>query len=584
MGQPIRVPPSRLARLAVALAAVLIGVGASVVAPVAGSANPVGSPGTDVGSGFHAIAPVRLADTRSGEPTVDGAGPRGSIGAGEVIDIVVAGRAGLPASGVDAVAVNLTAVGATDLTYLTAWPAGEVRPTASNLNPLGAEAVTSMALVKVGAAGRISIYNHRGSVHLVVDLSGWFATGGGYVSLNPGRVLDTRVGEPTVVDDGRQTPLGAGETMQLRLAGRAGLPTEGVAAVALAVVALDATAPGFVTIWPAGAARPTASNLNPWGRDPVANLVTVATSADGAVSLFNYDGDVEVVVDVAGWFPVGGGFEPLVPARLVDTRPGEPTIDGAGPRGELGSNGSLTARVAQRAGMPDAVAAVLLNLTVVDASEATYLTVHPGEGPRPTASNLNPAQPRAVTNAVVAQVSAAGTIEVYNLRGAVHVVIDVAGWFPPSQPQPPDEHALLDEAEGVTLPPLADGRPITYGFQGVQGESLSFVIDPLPGPDDKPPCGGTLTVRRPDGSVYAEATGRACAGPFAAIGVDVAVDRTGRWAVSFERRGPPRPTSAGRLTLRRSRTLGRLEVGSPIELRDLPAGAKLRWALPDSDE
>ena len=44
------------------------------------------------------------------------------------------GRGGLPATGVGAVVLNVTATGPTAQGYLTVYPTGGTRPTASNLN------------------------------------------------------------------------------------------------------------------------------------------------------------------------------------------------------------------------------------------------------------------------------------------------------------------------------------------------------------------------------------------------------------------------------------------------------------------
>ena len=49
-----------------------------------------------------------------------------------------------------------------------------------------------MIIAKIGTAGRISIFNLAGAVDVIVDVVGWFPTGGGYTSLTPARLADTR--------------------------------------------------------------------------------------------------------------------------------------------------------------------------------------------------------------------------------------------------------------------------------------------------------------------------------------------------------------------------------------------------------
>ena len=85
--------------------------------------------------------------------------------------MTVTGVGGVPATGVTAVVLNVTAVGASAGTYVTAWPTGETQPLASNLNlPPGRH---SPNLVKVGAAGKVSFYNDAGTVDLIADVAGW---------------------------------------------------------------------------------------------------------------------------------------------------------------------------------------------------------------------------------------------------------------------------------------------------------------------------------------------------------------------------------------------------------------------------
>jgi hypothetical protein len=73
-------------------------------------------------------------------------------------------------------------------------------------------------------------------------------------------------------------------------------------------------------VWPTGADRPTASNLNFRAGQTVPNMVVVDVGDGGRVSIYNLSGATHVVVDVLGWMPAGGSYEGLVPARLMDTR------------------------------------------------------------------------------------------------------------------------------------------------------------------------------------------------------------------------------------------------------------------------
>jgi hypothetical protein len=86
----------------------------------------------------------------------------------------VTGQGGVPSGGVSAVVLNVTAVTPTTQSYLTVWPTGPGRPLASNLNYTAGQTVPNLVVVRVGLGGKISLYNHDGTVDLVADVAGWY--------------------------------------------------------------------------------------------------------------------------------------------------------------------------------------------------------------------------------------------------------------------------------------------------------------------------------------------------------------------------------------------------------------------------
>ena len=383
---------------------------------------------------FHALTPARLVDTRAGQVTVDGHGQGGGpIAAGATLDIVVAGRGGVPAAGAGAVALNVTATGPTAASFLTVYPAGATRPASSNLNVLAGQTVANMVVVPIGAGGAATVFNNNGSTQLVVDVLGWWPTGNSFSGLTPARLLDTRADGVTI--DGqfqRSGAVAAQSTLDLVVAGRGGVPATGAGAVALNVTATQPTATSFLTVYPAGAARPNASNVNVVRSQTVPNMVIVPVGADGKVTVFNNSGSVHVVIDVLGWFPSGPLFAGLAPARLLDTRAGTSTVDGQFQGGGmLGADGTLTLRVAGRGGVPASATAVVLNVTATNPTAATYITVYPSGVTRPTASNLNVDAGSTTANMVIVPIGADGAVTLYNFTGSTDVVVDVLGAFPP---------------------------------------------------------------------------------------------------------------------------------------------------------
>lgn len=64
----------------------------------------------------------------------------------------------------------MTATGPTTDTYLTLWPTGSDRPTASNLNVVAGSTRPNMVIAKVGLGGSVSVFNFSGSTDVIVDV------------------------------------------------------------------------------------------------------------------------------------------------------------------------------------------------------------------------------------------------------------------------------------------------------------------------------------------------------------------------------------------------------------------------------
>ena len=167
-----------------------------------------------------------------------------------------------------------------------------------------------MVIVPSATGGQISLFNLSGQTDLVVDVLGWFPTGASFTGLTPARLLDTRVGDGLVTIDGQQQgigPVGADRTIELPVLGRGLVPATGVGAVALNVTVTEPTGSSFLTVYPTGQLRPTASNLNTSPGQTVSNMVIVPVGLNGRISLYNLNGTAQVVVDVLGWFPAEAG-------------------------------------------------------------------------------------------------------------------------------------------------------------------------------------------------------------------------------------------------------------------------------------
>jgi hypothetical protein len=123
----------------------------------------------DLGGIYVPITPVRILDTRIGQ----GARP-GPLGPHESIDLGVVGSvAAVPADAL-AVVMNVTVTDPDDASFLTLWPAAEGRPLASNLNWIAGRTIPNLTITRLGAGGRVSIYNDAGTTQVLADVAGYF--------------------------------------------------------------------------------------------------------------------------------------------------------------------------------------------------------------------------------------------------------------------------------------------------------------------------------------------------------------------------------------------------------------------------
>jgi hypothetical protein len=115
---------------------------------------------------------ARLADSRPGNPTVDGMDQAfGRMAAGSVKEIQVTGRGGVPA-GAAAVLLNVTAVRPDATGYLTVFACDDDQPLASNVNYFAGGIEPNAVLAKLSADGKVCVFTFA-STELVVDVNGY---------------------------------------------------------------------------------------------------------------------------------------------------------------------------------------------------------------------------------------------------------------------------------------------------------------------------------------------------------------------------------------------------------------------------
>jgi hypothetical protein len=383
---------------------------------------------TPVPSVYTALTPQRIKDTRnSGGPLGQG----GSL-------VLAIGGIYVPANATSVV-LNVTAVDQTTAGFFTVYPTGGSAPTASNLNWVAGQTIPNLVSVGLSSGGDVTIFNGLGSADAVVDLEGYFAppttgTSGEFVPLTPARITDTRNITGNI---NKGKTLAAGTTLPVQVTGAGGVPTSGVSAVVLNVTAVDQTANGFFTVFPAGAALPVASNLNWTPGVTVPNRVIVPVGVGGVVDIYNGLGSADAVVDVNGYITdssaVGAHFTPVFPTRIKDTR------NGPGAIGKIGANSTTNVQVTGAGGVPAGATAAVLNVTVANPTLESDLFVWPADAAMPTAgSDLNFLPGDSVPNLVVVKLSTIastnptglpGSVNVYNPFGSTNLIVDVVGYF-----------------------------------------------------------------------------------------------------------------------------------------------------------
>jgi hypothetical protein len=315
----------------------------------------------------------------------------------------------VPATTTDVV-MNVTVTQPAGPGFVTVYPCAATMPTASNLNYVTNQTVPNLVTVAVGADRKVCLFT-QAAAHLLADLAGYYVNqgGSGLVPQTPSRLFDTR-------DSGARVD--GGGVYALDLSSKV---SADATAVVMNVTVTDPLLPGFVTVYPCTAERPTASNLNFVAKQTVPNLVTVALGADHRVCFYS-NAPTHLLADLSAWYAPSSdiGYLGDTPTRVFDTRDN-------GTKPFAGDVLSTTLGPGPGPG-PDVVSAVVLNVTAVDGDGPGYLTVYPCAAGAPTASNVNFVAKQVVPNLAVVSVDANDDACVF-VQNGTDVVVDIAGYF-----------------------------------------------------------------------------------------------------------------------------------------------------------
>jgi hypothetical protein len=249
------------------------------------------------GTGFHALTPIRILDTR----TATGGHQRPVLNNEQMTIHATGGASGVPSTAT-AVMFNLTAVNVSGPGYLSAFPT--VFKRTSTLN-YGKYTMANMATVQLAsgpspAAGTFQLLNRGPAVNAIIDVVGYFdasAPSQFHVLPSPVRIADTRTG-----NGGRYGALagsGPNATLTLDVAGVGEVPLS-ASAVWVGVIAVP-TSTGYLTVYPAGQAKPLASTVDFTSGRAIANAA-VSGLGSGDFSITESGGATHAVADLFGYF------------------------------------------------------------------------------------------------------------------------------------------------------------------------------------------------------------------------------------------------------------------------------------------
>jgi hypothetical protein len=400
--------------------------------------------------------------------TLTGVGATGERGEASTTTFTVTGGA-VPTTGVGSVVLRIGLLKPTEATWAVAWPAGQTRPGTTMISAGVGEQISSVAVVEVGAQGKVSIYNASGKTHMVAEVQGYFtsaqgATGGGFVPVAHTRVVDTRNGTGTSTGT---IPAGGSRTVTLT----GGVIPAGAAAAKVNLLVPGSASAGSLAAGPGTAVNRTVFNFEAGSTQSGAVL---ALSTDGKVTFRNNGSDpVNLVVTAEGYFGKvsnqGAGWRDLA-KRLINTRT-------AGNGSPLAANATLDVQVGGISGMAtQGVAGAAVNI-IVTPEAAGYLKAWPVGQTEPAVSMMDFKADVWRGNMIVLKPGTDGRIRIRNGSSKpAHVIVDLQGWFAdpvPTVPIEQDSKMSMTMAAPVGSAPAGilhhtyvdDGGDIRWGKQ-----------------------------------------------------------------------------------------------------------------------
>lgn len=189
-------------------------------------------------------------------------------------------------------------------------------------------------------------------------------------------------------------------------------------------------------------------------------------------------------------------FVSLAPDRILDTRTGDGDNRPGGAQ-KLGADEELTfdvagTRLSYGTVIPDEAEAVMINATITEATDPTYITLFPTGTSVPDASTLNAVfgadssglGSENVPNMVTVRLGDDGSVSAFNLSGDTHLVADIAGYYIPASvvgggggTSLADPTVTVPGGPAITLLTTATAEAATFTAPFAGDYLLSAVVD-----------------------------------------------------------------------------------------------------------
>ena len=366
------------------------------------------------------LAPVRVLDSLRGIGVASAKKCRleftSNTSAGQQMEVQVAGRGGVPDTGVSAVALSVrTKTNAPSSVYL--WPSGGTRTAAIALKVTAGGSTRSTMVVPLGQDGKISLATSLGAQWISADVLGYYQQYGGML-FNPTEPIRAYT----------NTTIAANSAKTIKLGNHYGIPGDGAGAFTLTVATSGATSAGSLRVYPVGAAESTIDVVSYRAKSRVANSLIVQSRRDGSFVMKNVNAksSVQVTIDLNGWYGLTGlGHTGAKAKRVLDT------TSGVGATGLVTAGRSVSFAVASKSGIPANVKAVALQILAIDPASGTAARFKSNSSIASNGYQVSVPTAGPVAQYVVAPVGSNGKVSLVGLSGSSNYRADVVGWWTP---------------------------------------------------------------------------------------------------------------------------------------------------------